>query len=55
MSDLLLVCVDGLTGFPEAIRTAYPQAKVQLCLVHLVRAALKYVTDTDSRKVAGDL
>jgi putative transposase len=55
VSDLLIVCVDGLTGFPEAIRTAYPQAKVQLCIVHLVRAALKYVTDTDSRKVAADL
>lgn len=55
VSDLLIACVDGLTGFPEAIRTAYPQAKVQLCLVHLVRAALKYVTDTDSRKVAADL
>jgi len=55
VSDLLIVCVDGLTGFPEAIRAAYPQAKVQLCLVHLVRAALKYVTDSDSRKVAADL
>ncbi len=55
VSDLLIVCVDGLTGFPEAIRTAYPQAKVQLCIVHLVRAALKYVTDSDSRKVAADL
>jgi putative transposase len=55
VSDLLIACVDGLTGFPEAIRTAYPQAKVQLCLVHLVRAALKYMTDSDSRKVAADL
>lgn len=55
VSDLLIACVDGLTGFPEAIRTAYPQAKVQLCLVHLVRAALRSVTDTDSRKVAADL
>ena len=52
MTDLFLVCVDGLSGFPEAIRTAYPQAKVQLCIVHLVRAALKYVTDSDSREVA---
>jgi putative transposase len=55
VDDLFIVCVDGLTGFPEAIRTAYPQAKVQLCIVHLVRAALKYVTDQDSRAVAADL
>jgi transposase-like protein len=55
LSDIFIVCVDGLTGFPEAIRTAYPQAQVQLCIVHLVRAALKYVTDKDSRPVAADL
>jgi putative transposase len=55
VGDIFVVCVDGLTGFPEAIRTAYPQAKVQLCIVHLVRAALKYVTDSDSRAVAADL
>jgi putative transposase len=55
LQDIFIVCVDGLTGFPEAIRTAYPQTKVQLCIVHLVRAALKYVTDKDSRLVAADL
>jgi len=55
LNDIFIVCVDGLTGFPEAIRTAYPQTKVQLCIVHLVRAALKYVTDKDSRAVAADL
>jgi putative transposase len=55
LNDIFIVCVDGLTGFPEAIRTAYPQTKVQLCIVHLVRAALKYVTDKDSSAVAGDL
>jgi putative transposase len=55
VADLLIVCVDGLSGFPEAIRTAYPQAKVQLCVVHLVRAALRYAADKDSRAVAADL
>jgi putative transposase len=55
VEDIFIVCVDGLTGFPEAIRAAFPQTKVQLCIVHLVRAALKYVTDTDSREVATDL
>src|SRR5207245_8246653 len=51
LKDIFIACVDGLTGFAEAIRTAYPQTKVQLCIVHLVRAALKYVTDTDSKPV----
>ena len=39
-----MACVDGLAGFPDAIRAAYPQTKVQLCVVHLVRAALRYVS-----------
>jgi transposase-like protein len=55
LNDIFIVCVDGLTGFADAIRVAYPQAKVQLCIVHLVRAALKYVTDKDSKPVASDL
>jgi putative transposase len=55
LNDIFIVCVDGLTGFADAIRVAYPQAKVQLCIVHLVRAALKYVTDKDSKPVADDL
>ena len=55
LHDIFVACVDGLTGFPEAIRAAYPQAKVQLCVVHLVRAALKYVSDKDSREVVKDL
>lgn len=55
LNDIFIVCVDGLTGFAEAIRAVYPQAKVQLCIVHLVRAALKYVTDQDSRAVVADL
>jgi putative transposase len=55
LNDIFVACVDGLSGFPEAIRAAYPAAKVQLCIVHLVRAALKYVTDKDSREVVKDL
>lgn len=55
VNDIFIVCVDGLTGFPEAIQTAFPKARVQLCIVHLVRAALKYVTDSDSRAVIADL
>jgi transposase-like protein len=55
LADVFVACVDGLTGFPEAIRAAYPQAKVQLCAVHLVRAALRYVSDKHSKEVARDL
>jgi putative transposase len=55
LTDIFVACVDGLTGFTEAIRAAYPQTKVQLCIVHLVRAALKYVSTVDSHPVAADL
>ena len=55
MNDFFLVCVDGLSGFPEAIQAVYPQAKVQLCIVHLVRAALRYASNTDSQEVLADL
>lgn len=55
VEDIFIVCVDGLSGFPEAIRAAFPQTKVQLCIVHLVRAALRYTTTVDSKEVAADL
>jgi putative transposase len=55
LGDIFIACVDGLTGFADAIRVAYPQTQVQLCIVHLVRAALKYVTTADSQAVAADL
>lgn len=55
LKDIFVACIDGLTGFAEAIHTAYPQTKVQLCVVHLVRAAMKYVVERDARAVARDL
>jgi putative transposase len=55
LSDIFVACIDGLAGFAEAIHTAYPQTSVQLCLVHLVRAALRYVSTQDSQAVARDL
>jgi putative transposase len=55
LADIFVACVDGLAGFPEAIRAAYPQTKVQLCVVHLVRAALRYVADKDSKAVISGL
>src|SRR6516225_8997194 len=55
LNDIFVACVDGLTGFTDAIRAAYPHTQVQLCIVHLVRAALRYVSTTDSKPVAADL
>jgi putative transposase len=53
--DIYVVCVDGLRGFPQAIESVFPQAQVQLCIVHLVRNSLNYATWKDLRNVAGDL
>jgi putative transposase len=55
LSDIFVACIDGLSGFPEAIHAAYPQTQVQLCIVHLVRAALRYVSNEDSTQVIIDL
>jgi putative transposase len=55
VADVLVCCVDGLTGFPEAIEAVFPQAWVQVCLVHLVRASLRFVPYKDRRAVAADL
>ena len=55
LKDVFIACVDGLTGFPEAIRTAYPRAQVQLCIVHLVRNTLRHVADKDCRAVVADV
>lgn len=55
LKDVFIACVDGLTGFPEAIQTVYPRTKVQLCIVHRVRNTLRYVADKDRRAVVADL
>jgi transposase-like protein len=55
LRDIFVACIDGLSGFAEAIHAAYPQASVQLCIVHLVRAALRYVSTEDSKAVVRDL
>jgi len=55
IEDIFIACVDGLTGFPEAITTAFPKAQVQLCIVHQVRNSLKYVSYKDRKAVASGL
>jgi len=53
--DVLIACVDGLKGFPEAIEATFPRAWVQTCVVHLIRAGLRYVNYRDKKKVASAL
>ncbi len=53
--DVFIACVDGLKGFPEAIETVFPQAQVQLCIVHMVRHSLNFVGYKERKEVAADL
>ncbi|MBA2645029.1 MAG: transposase [Solirubrobacterales bacterium] len=55
VSDVLIACVDGLTGFPDAIAAVFPQAWVQTCIVHQIRASLRNVNYRDRRALAADL
>src|SRR5258708_19737786 len=55
VKDILIACVDGLKGFPEAIEAIYPRTEVQLCIVHVVRASLNYVPWKMRKPVAADL
>jgi putative transposase len=55
LEHILIACVDGLTGFPDAVEVVYPKARIQLCIVHMLRNSLRYVAWKDYRKVAADL
>lgn len=55
VKDILIACVDGLKGFPEAIEAVYPATRVQLCIVHLVRHSLKFVSWKQRKEMADDL
>jgi transposase-like protein len=55
LKDILIACVDGLTGFPDAIEAVFPKTTVQLCIVHMVRNSLSYVSYKDRKAVAADL
>ena len=55
VQDVLIVCCDGLTGFPEAIEATWPGALVQTCVVHLIRASMRYVSYSDRKAVAAML
>jgi putative transposase len=55
VKDILIACVDGLKGFPDAINTVYPQTQIQLCIVHMVRNSMKFVPWKDYKAVTQDL
>lgn len=55
VKDILIACVDGLKGFPDAINAAFPNTQIQLCIVHMVRNSVKYVPWKDYKPVTADL
>jgi transposase-like protein len=55
VQDILIACMDGLTGFPDAVRAVYPQTRVQLCIVHMIRNSTKFVSYKDLKKICADL
>jgi putative transposase len=55
VQDIFIACVEGLKGFPEAIEAVYPKTVIQLCIVHLVRYSLNYVSWKLRKAVAADL
>ncbi|WP_426578130.1 IS256 family transposase [Xenorhabdus stockiae] len=55
LKDIFIACVDGLKGFPEAINTVYPQTRVQMCIVHMIRNNLRYVSWKEVKAVVKDL
>lgn len=55
LQDVLIFCCDGLTGFPSAIEAVYPHAKIQLCIVHLIRQSLRFVGWKERKAIAADL
>ena len=55
MNDILIACVDGLKGFPEAINAVYPETQIQLCIVHMARNSLRFLAWKDYKAVTRDL
>ncbi len=55
VKDILIACVDGLTGFPDAIATVFPDTEVQLCIIHQIRNSMKYVASKNHKAFMADL
>ena len=55
VDDIFIACMDGLTGFPDAVRAVFPQTKIQLCIVHMIRNSTKFVSYKDLKAICKDL
>lgn len=55
VDDIFIACIDGLKGFPEAIAAVFPKTEIQLCIVHMIRNSLKYVSYKDYKEIVADL
>lgn len=55
LNDIFIACIDGLKGFPDAIKSVYPETEIQLCIVHQIRNSLKFVSWRDRKEVSKDL
>jgi len=55
VEDILIACIDGLKGFPEAIEAVFPKTKIQLCIIHQIRTSMRYVPEKDKKAVIADL
>jgi putative transposase len=55
VDDILVACIDGLKGFPEAIAAVFPKTQVQLCIIHQIRTSLRYVPEKDKKAVVAHL
>jgi len=55
VEDMFIACIDGLTGFKDAIQAVFPQAQIQRCIIHQIRHSLKYVGWKDRKAFVGDL
>ena len=55
VEDILIACVDGLKGFPDAIITVFPKTEIQLCIIHMIRNSLKYIASKYQKEFMGDL
>ena len=55
VEDILIACIDGLTGFPEAIASIFPQTEIQLCIIHQIRNSMKYVASKNQKAFMADL
>lgn len=55
VEDILIACVDGLKGFPEAVTTVYPKVEIQLCIIHMIRNSLKFIGSKNQKQFMQDL